>query len=189
MSCLFLPPCFVFLYPLLHRFCGFSLLSEDWFLCHRDPLGLERPCTREELQLAVMVFEEMQVCLRLGVSSPPFSQKKGRNAKTCPPTSCFSMCTEGRTLRVLERGEVTVESQLFFPSLCPSPKGEQSPLDAVLEELLLCRPNSQDFSCSGLCFHFLFFFFSSALRLNAVPCTFCSMPHRGVCLFILASSS
>ena len=59
--------CLAVLLPCVRR----SFLDEAWFLRQKDPLRWGHESTPEELKLALLVFEEMQLCLRVGWSMLP----------------------------------------------------------------------------------------------------------------------
>lgn len=92
------------------------------------------------------------MCLRVGATSLLCSHSLSFSPSLCSSPEGFgvSFRLESDTLRVLERGEVGERVYLFFPLLCPSPRADQSPLDAVLDTLAEYRGDAEIFSCSGL---------------------------------------
>lgn len=107
-----------------------SFLDETWFLEQEDPLEWGHRSSPEELKLALLVFEEMQLCLRVGLAFLSFFSHLFFLKGVLFP----SLHTDSKTFRVLERNEACEKAHVFFPQLCAKGKGK-SPLQAVLDKV------------------------------------------------------
>lgn len=132
--------CFSPLFPSQNLACFVpSFLEEEWFLAHPDPLELNRQCTRDELKLALLVFEEMQLCLRLGLSALTILAL----FVSTLPFLCSLLCADPETFCVMESRQDHANALIFLPLLCSEAQAT-SPWEAVFRTLPAGLP-----LCSG----------------------------------------